>query len=373
MNNFLKSLKEFAAVWSCRGLIIGIYLAILAGFLYFPRLLEYFSDEKSINVYAFTEFISHEAIQEFEKETGIKVRIQYFEFNEELYAKFKINQGEGYDLITPSDFMVEMMRKDGMLQKIDHSKLSNFKYLDPRVLGKYFDLDNEFSVPLCWMVYGIVYDKNITGINFKGTSLTMLFRDPWDLVMSGEINRHYKICMGQDPRDTIFLAAIYLYGRTKDLTEDELSSIQKLLSKQKSWVESYTDVSIPYFLAGGIASVAIVTSNRMKKLQEVSDKFIFQIPKEGSLITIENLAIPKKTNKTELVYEFIDFLISRKISEMHTNMYGTNPSNMAAIGGKNEKNADFFPNKEMFDKLHSIHNEISLDKIDSMWLAVRFY
>jgi spermidine/putrescine transport system substrate-binding protein len=372
MSNFFEFFKEFTILWSRRVVIVGLYFVILIGFLYFPRVFEYFSAEKSINVYAFTEFISHEAIEEFEKDTGIKVRVQYFEFNEELYAKFKINQGEGYDLITPSDYMVELMRKDGMLQQIDLSKISNFKEIDPRLLGKYFDPQNRFSIPLCWLVYGIVYDKNIKGVNFKDTNLGMLLRDPWDLVISDEFSKHYKICMVQDPRDMIFLAAIYLFNRTDNLSQDELIEIQNLLSRQKSWVESYTDVSIPYFLASGIAHVAVMTNNRMKKLEEESDKFIFQIPKEGSLIAIENLAIPAKTKKSELAHKFIDFLISKKISAMHMNLYGSNPSNLSAIEGKSLKNPNFFPSAKMFDKLHIMSNEISLDKVDSMWLAVRF-
>ena len=73
-----------------------------------------------------------------------------------------------------------------------------------------------------------------------------------------------------------------------------------------------------------------------------------------------------------MVHKFIDFLISKKIEIFHTNLYGTNPSNRGVIEEKSLKNPNFFPNAEMFDKLHVIHNEISLDRIDSMWLAVRF-
>ena len=202
-------------------------------------------------MYAFTEFISSEAIKEFEKETGIKVRVQYFEFNEELYAKFKINHGEGYDLITPSDFMIETMRKDGMLQEIDHSKLSNFKELNTHLLNRYFDPGNRYSIPLCWIVYGIVYNRKIVGKNFGQIGLSMLFKDPWDLVITNVVTEHFRVCMIQDPRDMVCFAAIYLYGRYKKLTESELSEIQKLLIKQKNWVESYTDVGTPYLLTGG--------------------------------------------------------------------------------------------------------------------------
>ena len=117
---------------------------------------------------------------------------------------------------------------------------------------------------------------------------------------------------------------------------------------------------------------AAVTSNRMKKLQEISEDFIFQIPKEGSILSIENVAIPAKTKKTDMVYKFIDFLISKKIAMFHADLYGTNPSNACAIDEKISENSIFFPKDEMFGKLHLITNEVPLDKVDSIWLGVRF-
>jgi spermidine/putrescine transport system substrate-binding protein len=107
-------------------------------------------------------------------------------------------------------------------------------------------------------------------------------------------------------------------------------------------------------------------------LQEISEDFVFQIPKEGSILSIENVAIPAKTKKSEMVHKFIDFLISKKIALLHADLYGTNPSNASAIDEKRAENSNFFPKDEMFDKLHLINNEVSLDKIDSIWLGVRF-
>jgi spermidine/putrescine transport system substrate-binding protein len=369
MNNLF---KIFSESFFYKILIIIFYSFLFAAFLYFPKVFEYLSDENSINVYTFTEFISAEAVNEFEKETGIKVRVQYFEFNEELFAKFRINQGEGYDLITPSDYMVELMCKDNMLQQIDKSVLLNFKNIDRRLLGRFFDRGNKYSVPLCWLVYGVVYNRDILGNNFRGASLDMLFRDPWDLVASNQIRKYYKVCMLQDPREIFYLAAIYLYGRVENISQEEAEGIQELLIRQKSWVESYTDVSVPYFLASDIASVAMITSHRMKKLQELGSSFVFEVPREGGMLAIENLAIPAKTKKTAIVLKFIDFLLSKRVQALHSNLYGTNPSNIFAIDGKNVENPNFFPRGDIFDKLHIANNEISLDKIDMMWMKIRF-
>jgi len=377
MNKTFDFILKFMGICLRRLFIVAFYVAVLLAFLYSPRVFDYFiTDEKSITVYTFTEFISPDSLREFEAKTGIKVRLQYFESNEELYAKFKINQGEGYDLITPSDYMVEIMYKNNMLKSIDQAKLSNFKELDPHLLNKFFDPGNKYSIPVCWLVYGLAYNSSIIGPKFTGANLELLFKDPKRLALDGIVTQPYKICMLQDSREMVYLAAIYLFGRTSELAEEELVQIQDLLSKQKNWVESYTTVGVPYFLMGNIASVAVITSHQVKKMLEITDKFIFEVPTEGSILAIENLAIPGKTKKADLVHKFIDFLISEKVSSMHASMYGTNPSNQKAyvsIDKKFTQNPNFFPTDKIFDKLHLVRNEMPLERVDSIWLAVRFY
>lgn len=129
-------------------LIILFFLCVMLLGLYLPLVFHSSADDKSITVYMFTEYVSPDSIKDFEKSTGIKVYVQYFDSNEELYAKFKINRGDGYDLVTPSDYMVEMLRKDGLLQKIDLNKIPNFAQLDNRLLNLNFDPQNQFSIPL---------------------------------------------------------------------------------------------------------------------------------------------------------------------------------------------------------------------------------
>lgn len=377
MNRSLEAILKLLGVISRRSLIIAFYLSCLFAFLYFPHIIDYFkADDNSITVYTFTEFISSESLRKFEQKTGIKVRLQFFESNEELYAKFKINQGEGYDLITPSDYMVEIMRKDGLLQEVDTADLDNFKDIDQRLLGQYFDPGNKFSIPLCWLVYGIVYNKNLIGSNFKYADLNLLFSDINGLIEDKIVAKPYRICMIQDPREMVYLGALYLFGHANNLTEQEFAQIQDLLSHQKKSVESYTSVGVPYFLMGNIASVAVVTSHQMRKMFESNENFIFEIPKKGSLFVIENLAIPAKSHKSDLAHKFINFMISEETAGLHSAMYGTNPSNKLAynrIDKKFTENYNFFPNDAVFSKLHLIKNDISLEKVDSIWLAVRFY
>lgn len=99
-----------------KGIVVLVYMLLIAIVLYFPGPLSFFSSDKTINVYTFTEILSPDVIKEFEKREGVTVRVKYFETNEELLAKFRVNEGEGYDLVaTISDYMVEILRKEGLL------------------------------------------------------------------------------------------------------------------------------------------------------------------------------------------------------------------------------------------------------------------
>ena len=117
----LGNYKNFFSNIFAKIFIALFYIFIFAFFLYFPKISQiFFNPKKAINVYAFTDMISSESIQEFQKQTGIAVYMQYFDTNEELLAKFRISKGKGYDLITPSDFIIELLIKQNLLQKINH-------------------------------------------------------------------------------------------------------------------------------------------------------------------------------------------------------------------------------------------------------------
>jgi len=338
--------------------------------LYAPRAYNYFyKNEKEISVYTFMDVISPQVFREFEKETGIKVRVSYMENNEELLAKFKISRGEGYDLITPSDFMVELLRKQNLLQKINTEKLSNFGNIDKRLLGHYFDSQNEYSVPSAWAPYGIGFNKKVipSVVSWKNA----FFQDSEIVEKWGS---NYKICMPDDVGEATIIAASYLFGKVKDLTKEQLKEIEHLLIQQKKHVERYTISSLKYFLYSDIVPLVVTFSPAMKMVMEQSDEFDFVIPKEGSLVTIENLVIPADSKKTDLAHKLIDFILSKKAQLINFDDYGYNPSNKKVYGKIDKKfrnNKSFFPSDKMFKKLHVIPNEPLPEKLEKLWLAVK--
>jgi spermidine/putrescine transport system substrate-binding protein len=349
---------------------------LLGVILYLPQVFDNSANERSISICVFPNIISPEAIQEFEKQTGITVHAHYFESNEELLAKFKINEGVGYDMVTPSDFMVEILHKDGLLQAIDTKKIKNFKELDDRLLGRYFDSNNKYSVPYCWTVYGIAYDKELFNLTSNNSvSFELIFNSPAYLVNKGIARKPYQVCMTDDGRESVFFAALYLFGRTKYFDSFDFRRIQDTLITQKPWVECYTDASLQYFLVGNIVSAAVIGSNHMKKILALTDRFDFKIPEEGSVLVIENVAIPVHSKKSDLVCQFIDFIISKQQAFKHFELYGNNPSNKSSydnIDPKIVKNSHLFPSQEQFTQLHLIHNELPIQMVDAVWLKVKF-
>src|SRR5579862_5587443 len=301
-------------------------LCVMAFALYMPRLLDFLRTSQSLNLYSFTEMISPEVAQRFEDETGISVNIKYFQTNEELYAKLRVNGGEGYDVIVASEYMIETLKNEGILQKLDHSKLSIIQELDERLLNQPFDPGNMYSLPLEWHTYGIVFDKKLVK-NHDQISLDLLFQSPQELLEKGLVNNRYKICMTDDPKEAVMLALLYLFKKLKSINSSEFADVEQLLIRQKQWVEAYSSSSLQYFLFTDIVPIAVTSSSYMKKIMGETDRFGFKIPEEGSLMVIENLAVPMACKKVDLVHQFLNFVLAEKNAALNSEKYGYNPTN----------------------------------------------
>lgn len=366
-------MNSFYAGISRKIIIFTFYLFIILFFLFMPKFLNFFKltfvSRDTINVYAFMDIIPIDAVKEFEKQTGIKIQLKYFDNNEDLLAKFRINKGEGYDLITVTDYMVELLRKEDLIQKIDNEKIEEVKNIDHRLLNKYYDPKNRYSIPYAWSVYGIIYDKNYFGDA----------KIDWDYVFNqsdglnpAEFN--YKLCMLDGDLEAVFLAAIYLFQKTRNFSSLDLKKIETLLIKQKKWVECYTYSGAGYFLNSGTAPLAVVSGMVAKKILQENKKFKFVIPKIGSIISIENFAVPINSKKLDLVYKFINFMISKKGAKFNVDEFSYNPVNVKAYDLPSVimmKKDSLFPTPDIFDKLSLINNELSLERVSYIGLKVR--
>ena len=355
--------------------IIGLYLAIFITCLYLPSFLGMFARKQSINVCVFSETFAPEAIARFERETGIKVNMTYAEIDEQIYAKFRMNGADGYDVVNVSDYVVHALKNHDMLLLLDKAQLANSALLDQRLVGRVYDQENLFSVPHKWYVYGLVYDKIFFSRHPQPSSLDLIFKDPQELVNQGLAPSDYRVCMLDDARDAVCMAGIYLYGKAHDFSDNELDAIQNLLIAQKRWVEAYTLHSSQYFLSSGVTPLALMSSNYMRKIYASTDQFDFALAREGSMLIIENLVIPKVSPKAALAHQFINFMLSDKISTLNSAFYGFASANRMALAAMAQAPHGelLVPDISAFKRLYIPLLPGSLRKrIEDLWLAVSF-
>lgn len=347
-----------------RTIIVTFWLLFLLACFYLPALWNYaLPEQETLHIFAFTDSIPREIIHDFEDRYNIKVLLNYFQSNEDLFAKLQISNGEGYDLIVCSDYMVELCRKANLLRPINKSLIGNYDEIDERIMGKYYDPDNSYSLPLAWTFYGIGINKTF----FENRT----FDATWDIVFK---KSDHMVAMPDDAREVLFLSALYLFNRTDNLQDFELDKITSLLINQREWVLSYGADKADYLLLANISPIAVCQASYIRKIMRETDQVDFILPEQGSLLIIENLIIPRGATQTDNVHVFIDYLLSREVSAHNSLYYGYNPVNKHAydfLPKTLRDNPSFFPNDDMLKKMNILSNDIPLAKLQDIWLSVK--
>jgi len=314
-----------------------------------------------LTIFTFPSLLDAEYLNKFEKETGIKLYISYYENNDELLVKLRETRGVGYDVVIPSDYTVELLIKEGLLQKIDRSKLAFFKHIDPKFLGKYFDPKNEYSIPYLWEVYKIGVSKNYFKNGSPEASWKIIFDEQY---VPG------KIVMINNAREAVLLAAYYLFGTIDNLTDDHIKKIKELLVKQKKWVEVYTDLRSDYLLFSGTVSLAVGMSSEIWQATRFDKSIDYLIPKEGTFMIIDSVAIPAASKKTELIYQFFNFFYDPNVVKYHANKYSTFP-----VTTNVELDNYFVKSIERIwresKKLTFFKNVLSEKQLNDVWIALK--
>ena len=256
---------------------------------------------RSINVGAWIGMFDAQLLAQFEKETGIRVNVSYYESNEELLLKLEKSANHGYDLIVPSDYAVHYLRSKGMLKKLDKKKLAFYEQLNPLLLGYYFDEQNDYSVPFEWAVFGLGINQDC----FKDS----VFPRTWGSVFDLRLSDAHKIIMTNDPLVAIPLASLYLYGSPQKLSKERLGAVKELLTSQRSFVAVYSDFRANYYLASRNGCIAVASSSYIMKSMRKHKHIDFIIPDAGSIMTIENFAITQTSKKDDMVYAFMNFMM----------------------------------------------------------------
>ena len=273
--------------------------------------------EKQLNLYIWSAYIAEDTLKRFEKETGIRVRFDTYDSNEALLEKIQSGVAD-YDVIVPSDYMVRILNQQGLLERLDPSRLQNSKNLSPRFRDLPYDSTNAHSIPFLWGTSGIGYNK---------TKVTELV-DSWAILW----NPKYKdrILMLDDQREC-FGTALKWKGHSLNSTNPaELEEAKNLLLQQKPLVKTYSSSSFDEILMSGDVWIAHGWSGQLAKAKDQNQDLDYVIPKEGSTIWVDNLAIPRSARHKEEAYVFFNFCLDPKNAADITNYSGYASPNEAA-------------------------------------------
>ena len=276
---------------------------------------------KVVNVYNWTEYISDQVLKDFTAETGIDVIYSTFDSNEAMYAKLKLMNGSGeYDVAFPGTDFVDKMRKEGMLEPLDHAKLTNFGHLGKTFINAPFDPENKFSIPYLWGSSGIaVNTKRIAKASLSS------WNDLWKPEYEG------RVMLMNDIRDvfTMSLLTLGYNGSTKN--PEAIKQAYEKLTKLMPNVRTFnSDAPRMPFMEGetylGLAWNGEIIMAQDQGMPELD----FVYPKEGAIMWMDNMVIPKNAKNNDNAHKFIDFILRPKYAAMISEEIGYGSPNEAA-------------------------------------------
>ena len=256
---------------------------------------------EELNIYNWGDYIGEDVIAQFEEETGIKVNYSTFASNEEMYAKIKSGAGD-YDVIFPSDYMVERMINEDMLAEIDTASLAGYDLIDDKFKDMAYDPANSYSVPYMWGTVGILYNTSM--VDEEVNSWEIL----WDEKYAGQI------FMYDSARDTMMVALKMLGYDINTRNPDEIEAAKQLLIDQSPLVLAYiTDDGKDKMIAGEAALAVVYSGDAMETIWENED-LAYAIPMEGSNIWVDAMVIPKSSKNYDNALKFIEFMCRTDIA-----------------------------------------------------------
>jgi spermidine/putrescine transport system permease protein len=275
------------------------------------------SPERVLNLYIWSSYIAPETIQKFERRHGARVNVDLYDSNEALLAKVQAGNA-GYDVICPSNYVIEILQKQSLLQALDRSALPHLENVDSRFLDRDFDRGNRYSVPYVWGTTGIGYVKSKTGPVDSWGAL-------WDPRFQG------RILMLDDAREALGAALKWKGGSYNTSDPAAIRAAQQLLIQQKPLVRTYNSSNFEDVLLSRDVWLAHGWSGQLAKVIETDPDLGYVIPREGSQMFIDSLAIPAGAPHPELAHAFIDFTLEAEVAAEICGTMRYSTPNRAAI------------------------------------------
>lgn len=263
------------------------------------------AEPPEIRFFNWSDYLPEELLERFTQETGLRVRYSTYDSNEAMYAKIRLLQGKGYDLAMPSTYYVDKMRKEGLLRPLDRTRLPGFKNLDPRLLDQAFDPGNVYSIPYLW---------GSTGLAVNAGKIDPAKLRAWADLWRPEFRR--SLLLPNDPREVFFmgLKTLGYSGNSTDPTE-----LRKAYEKLRALMPNVrlfnSDAPQVLYVTGEVDAGVIWNGNAYRAHQE-DPNLRYVYPKEGVMLWMDNLVIPKGAENPEGAHKLIDFLLRPEIAKI---------------------------------------------------------
>ena len=323
--------------------------------------------DKELNFYTWSEYIDPDILTEFQETYGVKVTMDIYASNEDLLAKLQ-GGATGYDVIVPSDYMVNIMINLGLLEPLDYSVIKTIANIDPENLKPYYDPHNTYSVPYMWGTSGYSYDTSVLGEDLAS----------WKEVFEPRPEVRGKVVMLDDQREVIGAALVYLGYEINETSDDALAKAKQLLLTQKPYVLAYSSQNNDDLLVAGEALIAHIWTGDALMSQQEKPTLRYVIPTEGCTVWQDNLCVPKTAPHKYTAMVFIDFLNRPDIAGRNANyiMYGS-PNKAAREQGYIDQevlnNPGVYPPPEVWKELQWIKDvgEEGALKLDRLWTEIK--
>ncbi len=322
------------------------------------------AENGTVYFYNCGDYIDEDLLAKFTKETGIKVDYSTYDTNEIMYQKLKSTPGS-YDLVIPSDYMIEKMIKEDMVEKLDFNNIPNYENIDDNYKNLSYDPSNEYSVPYMWGTIGIIYNPDIVTDPV----------DSWDILWNTKYNNK-QIIMFDSMRDTLAIGLKKLGYSMNSTNPDEIKAATDELIKQKQTMDPlyYVD-EVKDKMINEEAALAPVWSGDAAYIKSQNPKLKYVIPKEGSNKWFDGMVIPKDAKNKENAEKLINFLSDPENAKKNVDYIGYSTPNKAAFDllddeVKNDTGA--YPSKEVLDKCEVfIDLGDSLKLYDDAWMNIK--
>lgn len=322
---------------------------------------------QELNLYIWSEYMGPEIVPNFEKQTGIKVRVDYYETMEDMMAKLQAGGASQYDLVVPTDYGIPAMIKLGLLQELDHSKIPNMKNLNAKFIDVPYDPKNAHTVAYQWGTLGMLYNKK------KVT-------EPISWATMFDADKHAgSFVLLDSVREMLGIAQCYLGMNVNTTDTEELKKVVELmLATKKSPNFQGFEGGVggrAKVLSGGAVAAVTYNGDGLRGVEEDPENVAFANPVEGTIIWVDNMAIPAKAPNPEAAYAFINYILDAKVGAGLSNWTRYPSPNDAAkpfITPEDLQNEAIYPKDEYMGKLQFINDLGDGARIyDEMWTMIK--